>query len=210
MLTGFRAPLAVAGLALLASGALSAQAAPAPPSSASSGAAARSGPTLGFALDLNFEFGGDDFLEVFFTSGDSQKIKAGQGGTIAVGGILRPNASSPLSLRGTLGFKFVTTAADNANIMFTRIPLEVVGGYDFPNGMRVGAGLVYHVNNEFNGDGFVPDASFDPAAGFTAEVGYKSVALTYTALDYAIDGGPSFNGGSIGFQFLWTPKRKQR
>lgn len=203
MLSRFRAPLAVAGLLVLAAADLTAQA-PTPPSSAP----AKSGPTLGFALDASFEFGGDDFLEVVFTSGSTQKIKAGQGGTIAIGGILRPNEASPLSLRGTLGFKYVTTAADNANIMFTRIPIELVGGYEFPNHMRVGAGLSYHMNNKFNGDGFVPDVTFDPTAGFTAEIGYKAVALTYTALNYKADNGESINGGSIGVQLLWTPKRK--
>lgn len=203
MLSRFRAPIAVAGLLLLAAADVTAQA-PTPPSAAP----AKSGPTLGFALDGTLEFGGDDFLEVVFTTGSTQKIKAGQGGTIAIGGILRPNAASPLSLRGTIGFKYVTTAADNANIMFTRIPLELVGGYDFANHMRVGAGLSYHMNNKFNGDGFVPDVTFDPTAGFTAEIGYKAVALTYTVLNYKADNGESIDGGSIGVQFLWTPKRK--
>lgn len=170
---------------------------------------AKSGPFLGFALDATFEFGGDDFLEVFFTDGDSQTIKAGQGGTLSLGGLLRPNDASPLSLRGTVGIKYVTTAADNANIRFTRIPIELVGSYDFPNGMRAGAGLVSHVNNRFNGDGFVDDVSFGAATGFTAEVGYKAIALTYTALDYTTSGGQSFNGGSIGVQLLWTPKGKR-
>lgn len=94
--------------------------------------------------------------------------------------------------------------------MFTRIPIELVGGFDFRSGVRVGAGLVSHVNNQFNGDGFVPDATFDASTGFTAELGYKAIALTYTALDYSVGGGQSFNGGSIGVQLLWTPKRKQR
>ena len=170
---------------------------------------ASSGPTLGFALDFTVEFGGDDFLEVFFTDGTSQQIKAGQGGTLSVGGLLRPSAASPLSLRGTLGYKFVTTAADNANIRFTRIPIELVGSYDFPNGVRAGVGLVSHVNNRFNGDGFVSDASFDATTGFTAEVGWKAIALTYTALDYTTSGGQSFNGGSVGVQLLWTPKGKR-
>jgi hypothetical protein len=171
---------------------------------------AGSGPTLGFALDLGFEFGGDDFLEVYFTNGGSQKLRAGQGGTLAVGGILRPSAASPLSLRGTVGFKFVTTAADNANIMFTRIPVELVGSYSFPNAVRVGAGVVHHANNKFNGDGFVDDATFSPATGFTAELGYKAFAVTYTALNYKVKGGDPFNGGSIGAQLLWTPQRKPR
>jgi hypothetical protein len=172
--------------------------------------ARRTGPTIGFALDLSVEMGGDDFLEVFFTNGGSQTLRAGQGGTLSVGGILRPSATSPLSLRGTLGFKFVTTAADNANIMFTRIPVELVGSYHFPNGMRVGAGVVHHANNRFNGDGFVADASFDAATGATAEIGYKAFAATYTALDYRFNGGAPINGGSFGAQVLWTPSRKRR
>jgi hypothetical protein len=69
---------------------------------------------------------------------------------------------------------------------------------------------VYHANNQFNGDGFVPDATFDATSGFTAELGYKAIALTYTALDYSAGGGPSFNGGSLGVQLLWTPTRKPR
>lgn len=210
MTSHLRAPLALVAIALLASSALSAQAAPPPAPNAPMVAPAKSGPSLGFIVDLGFEFGGDDFLEVFFTSGDSQKIKAGQGGTVAVGGILRPNADSPLSLRGTVGFKFVTTAADNASIRFTRVPIELVGGYDFPNGVRAGAGLVFHASNQFNGDGFVPDATFDPSTGFTVELGYKAVALTYTALDYSMDGGQSFDGGSIGVAFLWSPKRRPK
>lgn len=198
-----RSTVAFAGLLLLPA-ALRAQDASSPQPSA------RRGPSIGFALDLGFEFGGDDFLEVAFTNGETQKLRAGQGGTLAAGAILRPSATSPLSVRGTVGFKFVTTAADNANIRFTRIPVEVVGGYDFPNGMRLGAGVVHHANNSFKGDGFVADESYDPATGFTAEVGYRMFAVTYTALEYKAKGGPSFNGGSIGFQLLWTPKARKR
>lgn len=168
----------------------------------------RSGPTIGFVADLGFEFGGDDFLDVSFTNGGTQKIRAGQGGTVAVGGIVRPREDSPLSLRGTVGFKYVTTAADNANITFTRIPVELVGTYARPNGVRFGAGVVMHANNTFNGDGFVTDETYPTTTGVTAEVGYKAIALTYTAINYKAQGGPSFNGGSIGVQLLWTPKRR--
>jgi hypothetical protein len=52
----------------------------------------RSGPTVGFATDLTVEMGGDDFLEVLFTDGGTQKIRAGQGGTVDIGGILKSQA----------------------------------------------------------------------------------------------------------------------
>jgi hypothetical protein len=104
----------------------------------------------------------------------------------------------------------VTTAADNANIRFTRIPLEFVGSYALPNGAESCAIGVFHVNNSFNGDGFVDDESFGAATGVTAEAGWKAIALTYTAIKYKAQGGPSIDGGSIGVQLLWTPKRKRK
>ena len=166
--------------------------------------------TLGLAVDASVELGGDDFLEVAFTNGATQTLRAGQGGTLAIGGIVRPSSDSPLSLRGTVGVKFVTTAADDANIMFTRIPLELVGSYQLPTGVRAGAGVVFHTMNRFNGDGFLPDESYSASPGFTAEIGYKVLALTYTTMTYTPQGGPSFNGSSIGVQLLWTPTRRRR
>lgn len=173
-------------------------------------ARARRGPALGLAIDATVELGGEDFLEVVFEDGGTQKLRAGQGGTLSVGGIVRPSEGSPLSLRGTIGFKFVTTAADNANIRFTRVPLELVAGYQHPRGLRAGAGVVYHAANKFHGDGFFDDVSFSGAAGFTAELGYRAVALTYTAISYGVPGGASLDGGSIGLQLLWTPTRRRR
>jgi hypothetical protein len=167
-------------------------------------------PTIGFALDASFEIGGDDFLEVAFTNGRSQTVRAGQGGTLSVGGIVRPSAASPLSLRGTVGFKYLTTAADNANIRFTRVPLELTGSYELPNGVRAGAGVVYHARNRFTGDGFVPDESFTSSPGATVELGYKFIALTYTALSYKAPGTPKIDGSSVGVQLLWTPSRSRR
>ena len=184
--------------------ALGAQADPATPQPA------KRGPNVRFALDLTFEYGGDDFLEVLFTNGSTQKMRAGQGGTLALGGVVRPSADSPLSLRGTVGLKYSTTAADNANIMFTRVPIEMVGSYDLPNGVRFGGGVVFHTANNFDGDGFVDDATFGAATGVTAEVGYKALALTYTSIKYGVNGGASLDGSSIGVQLLWTPKRKKR
>jgi len=171
-------------------------------------APASTGPTFGFALDLSIEYGGDEVAETFFTNGESQKMLAGQGGTLAIGGIFRPRAASPFSLRGTVGIKYVTTAADNADIKMTRIPLEFVGSYGFPNGARVGAGLVHHASIRFDADGLGPNVDFDPATGATLEVGYKAIALTYTIMNYRDELGNDFNAGNFGLQLLWTPGRK--
>jgi hypothetical protein len=202
-------PTAIVAVVTLVPSLLIAQPAPAngPPAPAPT---PRSGPTLGFVTDVSLEMGGDDILTVAFTNGENQTIRAGDGGTLAIGGILRPSAGSPLSLRATAGIKFSGTAADDANIFFLRAPVELVGTYALTNGARIGAGLVSHVWNRYKGDGFFPDQSYAAATGFTAEVGYKAFAVTYTTMTYKQQGGASYDAGSFGLQALWTPKRKRR
>ena len=46
------------------------------------------------------------------------------------------------------------------------------------------------------------NVDFDPAAGATLELGWKWVALTYTALDYSANGG-SLDGSAIGVSFSY-------
>src|SRR5690349_25046459 len=76
----------------------------------------KSGAKLGFLVEGDLEYGGDDIVTVSFKDGSKQDIKAGQGGTVAIGGYFKPEASSPFSVRATLGYKFVRTAAKNADI----------------------------------------------------------------------------------------------
>ena len=149
-------------------------------------------------LDGTFEFGGDELLEITFTDGSKQTIYAGQGGTGNVGVEFR---GQRLGLRATVGFKFTSTAADNANIMFTRVPLRATVNY-YPNpDWRVAAGPVMHTAVEFDGDGFTPNVTFDNAVGFTAEVGWRWLSATYTSLSYSVDGGSSINASAIGVGF---------
>lgn len=158
---------------------------------------------FGWVLEGSIEMGGDELFTVVFTDGEEQTIRAGQGGTFAFGAELRPRQMPNLGLRGTIGYKFVTTAAENANITFTRIPVEVVASYYLQNDWRLGAGLAYHLSPKLNGDGLLPDVSFDPAAGATLELGWKALALTYTVMDYSIDGA-SVGANAIGLSASWV------
>lgn len=158
---------------------------------------------FGWVFDGTLEMGGDMLLELTFTDGSKQKIYTGQGGTISFGAEARPSGMPNLGIRGLAGFKFTSTAADDANIMFTRIPIEVVASYYLPRDVRIGAGLAYHTAVKFNGDGFVSDVNFDPAAGATVELGWKWAALTYTAMEYQANGG-SIDASAIGLSFSWV------
>lgn len=157
----------------------------------------------GFLLNLDLDFGGDDIATVAFVGGGSQDVKAGQGGSIGVGGWFRPMADKPFEIQTMLGYKYVTTAASNADIKVTRTTFGLNGIYRFSNHWYVGGGLVTHMSPKLDGDGFFEDVKFDTATGFNAEVGWKWVGLRWAMLDYKASGYEKVDAGSIGVRFTW-------
>ena len=153
---------------------------------------------LGFVFEADLEYGGDDIASVSFTDGSEQDIKAGQGLAVAMGAHYRTSKDSPFSVRGTVGYKYVTTAASNADIHISRTVFEVLGNYAWDNGWWVGAGITRHNNIKFDGDGFGPNARFDDATGPTAEIGWRWIALSYTQLDYTDEFGEDWDASSLG------------
>jgi hypothetical protein len=105
------------------------------------------------------------------------------------------------SLLATAGFKFVSNASENADIGITRFPLRLVGRYALNDAWSIGAGVVRHGTVKVNGDDFFADEAYTSNAGPTLELGWKAVALTYTALTYTATSGQTFDAGSIGVVF---------
>jgi len=159
---------------------------------------------LNWAFDFSLEYGGDVYATLIFTDGDRQELLAGQGGTISVGGDYRFRSLPRVGVRALAGIKWSSNAAENSNISFTRIPIEVVGSYYLDDDWRVGAGLAYHATGKVNGDGFFPDFEFDPATGYTAEIGWRWVALTYTGIEYTSSGGPAIDASAFGVSLNWV------
>ena len=157
-----------------------------------------------FLVEAGGEFGGEEILTVYFEEGGDQKMRAGQGGYAAVGGEFHFKDLKSFMLRGTVGFKYVTTAADNANIRLTRIPVNLLGYYKINEDFRLGAGLTTHQLIRFKGDGFVPDADLTSGLGGRFEFGWRWVALTYTAINYKNEFDYSFSANSIGVAFSFT------
>ena len=153
----------------------------------------------GFVLEADLEYGGDDLITVDFTDGSSQEIKAGQGVTLALGGHYRP-VDSPFSVRSTLGYKYVTTKASNADISIGRTVIELVGNYLWDNGWWIGGGITHHSSIKFDADGFGRDVSFDDATGPTLEAGWRWIALSYTMLDYKGEFGGEWDASSVGLK----------
>lgn len=155
---------------------------------------------LGGALEL----GGDKVAEILFEDGETQSVRAAQGISGYVGGEFTIPTLQQLAFRATLGFKYVTTAADNAHIRLTRIPLQFTANYYIIDDLRIGAGLVSHQNIRFRGDGIGPDVDFDPALGPIFEVAFRGVGLSAIIMDYTDEFGNSFSANAIGLTFSGT------
>jgi hypothetical protein len=141
---------------------------------------------FGFVAAGTAEFGGDTVGYVKFTNGDTQNIKAGQGVGLHIGGHYR-FAGSPFDLSATVGFKYVTTAASNADIKLTRTVLEVLGTYYMNDYWWLSAGAVQHRNIKLDLDGYLPNAKFDDATGATVKVGWRWIGVQYTNIKYKVN-----------------------
>ncbi|WP_153067464.1 hypothetical protein [Steroidobacter cummioxidans] len=156
---------------------------------------------FGFVFEGDLEYGGDEIATLEFVDGSSQDVKTGQGITLALGGHYRADGS-PFSVRGTVGYKYVTTKASNADISIGRTVVEVVGNYLFANNWWVAAGLTHHTGIKFDGDDFAPDIDFKDATGPTVEVGWRWIALSYTKLEYKGKYGGEADASSFGLTLI--------
>jgi len=170
---------------------------------AAAAAAQSAGPSFRFVIEGAGEFGGEAVATIFYEDGTTQDVHGGQGVTLAGGGEVRLNDQSPLALRGTVGLKYVTTAATNAHIRLTRVPVEVVATYDLPNDLWIGAGLVHHAALKFSGDEIGPDVEFEDADGPTVELGWRWVALTFTSMRYTDAEGNEYDASNAGLSFIY-------
>ena len=157
-----------------------------------------------FLIEGGGEFGGDEILTVFFEDGSDQTMRAGQGIFLAVGGQFEFQEIKSLMLRASIGIKYNTTAADNANIRFTRLPINLMPYWKINEDFRLGVGITSHQSVRFKGDGFVQDIDFKVALGTRFEVGYKWVAITYTLIDYKAEMGEKISANSIGLSLSYA------
>lgn len=156
---------------------------------------------LGFVGELALEFGGDDVATVSFVGGGSQDVRAGQGGTLAVGGHYRP-AGAPIDLVATVGYKFVTTAASNSDIGITRFVVQLTGLYDPVEEWWIGGGPVLHAGTTLDGGGLTSSVSFDPSIGLNLQGGWRWVGVTGTLMTYKA-AGASVSANAIGLSLRW-------
>jgi hypothetical protein len=156
---------------------------------------------LRMLLNGALELGGDPVATVAFTNGDSQKVNAGQGISVGVGGELSMFKKEQFRLRGTVGIKYVTTAAENAHIRLTRIPMILTANWMYQEDWRIGAGIVSHQAIRFNAGGLGNNFDLSSPAGLVVEVAYKGIGLSYTKLTYEDEFGIFYGANAIGLTF---------
>lgn len=164
-----------------------------------------------FYFGGGLDFGGDTLLEVTYTDGSDEKLYAGEGVHLAVGTDI--DISSVTMLRATLGYKFSSIAAENGDILFRRVPIELTG-YRFFDNHGIGGGITHHISSKLSCDidtlcDFTADV--DDATGWVVEYLYRSrrednnkgftVGIRAVfGLEYEPrGGGEEANANSIGF-----------
>jgi hypothetical protein len=153
---------------------------------------------LRFLIMSGLELGGDEVAEVYFTNGETQGVKAGQGISLGVGGQYQVPGVEKLLLRATVGVKYVTTQAENVHIRLIRMPIHVNANWMAGKKFLIGAGLATHQALRFKADGIGDDIKFQPAYGPRFEVSYAGVGLTYTPMKYTDDRNNRYSANSIG------------
>lgn len=163
---------------------------------------------LTFSLGGGIDFGGDKIAEVYFTNGADQSVNAGQGGSLYTA--LEYALHKSFRIRTLVGFKYVTTAAENANIRLTRFPLQISGIVNLNKDWWLSAGLATQQGIRFKGDGFLDDLSLKTKGGATFELGYNLFYLSYTGMKYKDNLQNEYNASSIGLGFLLPLKKRTR
>lgn len=159
-------------------------------------------------IGAGFELGGDKVAEVYFTNGNTQSVRAGQGGSIVLGGQLHFPGVEQLFLRSTVGFKYVTTEADNVHIRLTRIPVHVTAHWMLTGKLGIGAGLASHRNIRFKADGIGEDINFKAATGPRFELAYNGIGLSYTSMKYQDNYNEKYSANAVGLWFMLTIPNK--
>jgi hypothetical protein len=161
-----------------------------------------------FLIKGGLDFGGDEVAEVYFEDGSTQSVPAGQGGSIGIGAEFQVPAIEKLKFHATVGYKYVTTKADNAHIRLSRVPMTVTTNWMVTNKLRIGAGVTSHQAIRFKGDEILNDMTLTAGPAPTFEIAYGVLGATYTPMNYKDEANAKYSANAIGVSLTFTiPKR---
>ncbi|HUL91098.1 MAG TPA: hypothetical protein VLV56_02020 [Burkholderiales bacterium] len=156
---------------------------------------------LGLALVAGYDTGGDKIVTVTFTNGETDSLRANEGLYLGAG-ISVINDDKNIEFLGTVSYKFASIHANNGDVDWTRVPLDAIVFYRWPN-FRAGAGLTYVMSPKLTGAGAASglNVKVDDALGFLVQadylVGKVNIGLRGTFVDYKA-GGNTAKGSGVG------------
>lgn len=159
----------------------------------------------GIALELGLHFGGDELASATFVGGGTESVKAGELLSASAGYAF--DIDEDIMIRTLFGIKADLITAENGDITFIRLPLDIIL-FNKGENVSAGIGITYHLSPELELSGAVGNATieFDDALGFIAEIDYRLgergyLGLKFTSIDYEINtalGSAEVSGNSIG------------
>lgn len=108
-------------------------------------------PSVRFVVTAGLTGGGDTLAEVEYENGYDSKVKGG--GLVQIGaGLQFRKPGAPVSLLATVNYHVDNATADNGDVRFDRVPLEVLGFYHVNDIVRLGVGLRHTINATYKED----------------------------------------------------------
>jgi hypothetical protein len=151
-----------------------------------------------------YDSGGDRIVNLTFTTGKGDSIRANEGLYVG-GGLSVLNDARNLEFQGTLSVKYQGLHADNGSVRWTEVPLDALVFYRRQS-FRLGGGMTYVMNPRAKGSDAASniDMTFDNALGAVLQGDYLveqvSLGLRYTLIDYKF-GGTTVKGSGLGVSF---------
>ena len=147
--------------------------------------------------EAGLAYGGDTIGSILFINGDEQDIKAGDG--FSFGGGIVQRINDRLGIKYTAAYKVSFSAASNADVMKTVLPIDIIPYYRMGD-HKFGLGLSMHLSPEVDWDWLAPTMEFDDATGITLEYAFRRFGFSYTDIDYEL--GPlKYDASHLGFKF---------
>jgi outer membrane protein with beta-barrel domain len=143
------------------------------------------------AFKAGIDVGGDTLISVPTTGsgGGTKKISAGEGLFLGAGASILTD-SKDLEIEATLSYKFTSISAQNGDIDWSVLPLDVLVFYRIPN-WRFGGGLTYHINPSLKGTGIAAglNADYKDSLGIVLQGDYMfgekiKLGLRYVGVKY--------------------------
>jgi hypothetical protein len=144
---------------------------------AMAGGAAAQGVEVKPVLGMGLTGGGETLAHVQYTNGDSAKISSG--GLIAFHTGVEVRFTDLVSAQALIGYHVDRANASNGDVVFERVPLELLGHFRLTDWMRVGGGARYVTNARLRATGearnFLSDVKFKNNLGAVVEVEFFPV-----------------------------------